>query len=70
VALVKPQFEVGQHGLSKGGIVRDEEARAIALAGIMDFAAALPGWILRGSMPSPISGGDGNQEFLLAAERP
>jgi 23S rRNA (cytidine1920-2'-O)/16S rRNA (cytidine1409-2'-O)-methyltransferase len=70
VVLVKPQFEVGQYNISKGGIVRDEEARAMALAGMMEFIAALPGWIVRGSMPSPISGGDGNQEFLLAAEKP
>ena len=69
VALVKPQFEVGRDGLSKGGIVRDEELRDASLAGIEEFIGAQAGWTVTGRMESPIAGGDGNREFLVAALR-
>ena len=69
VALVKPQFEVGRDGLSKGGIVRDEELRDASLAGIEEFIGAQAGWKVEGRMESPIAGGDGNREFLVAALR-
>ena len=69
VALVKPQFEVGRDGLSKGGIVRDEELRDASLAGIEEFIGAQAGWKIEGRMESPITGGDGNREFLVAALR-
>lgn len=69
VALVKPQFEVGRDGLGKGGIVRDGEARAAALAGIVKWLNALPDWTVLGTMESPIAGGDGNIEYLLAAQK-
>lgn len=68
VCLVKPQFEVGREGLGKGGIVRDGQAALSALARIEDQAEAL-GWRPIGRMPSPITGGDGNREFLMAARR-
>lgn len=68
VALVKPQFEVGREGLGKGGIVRDEAARARAVAGVEAFLAGA-GWRVLGSMPSPLPGKDGNQEYLVAARR-
>ncbi len=70
VALVKPQFEVGRDGLSKGGIVRDEELRDASLAGIEEFIGAQGGWTVTGRMESPIAGGDGNREFLVAAMKP
>jgi 23S rRNA (cytidine1920-2'-O)/16S rRNA (cytidine1409-2'-O)-methyltransferase len=69
VALVKPQFEVGQSGIGKGGIVRDAAARAGALKTIVDFVAATPGWRVLGTMESPIPGADGNIEYLLAASK-
>lgn len=69
VALVKPQFEVGREGVGKGGIVRDPTLREKALADVGDWLAAQEGWTLLGTMPSPIEGGSGNVEFLLAAAR-
>lgn len=66
VALVKPQFEVGRAGIGRGGIVRDEAAREACVVRILDRAAGL-GFASLGTMPSPIAGGDGNREILLAA---
>lgn len=67
VALIKPQYEVGRGGVKKG-IVRDASARAAACN---EIAAPLrgQGWRAREPIPSPISGGDGNWEYLLEAER-
>ncbi|MHB2166044.1 TlyA family RNA methyltransferase [Alsobacter sp. R-9] len=67
VALVKPQFEVGRQHLKKG-IVRDAAVREEACAGVSRIVETL-GWTVDGLMPSPIEGGDGNQEFLLAAHK-
>jgi 23S rRNA (cytidine1920-2'-O)/16S rRNA (cytidine1409-2'-O)-methyltransferase len=67
IALVKPQFEAGREAIGKGGIVRDAAARQAALARVRDFVAQQPGWTVIGEMPSPITGGSGNEEFLLAA---
>jgi 23S rRNA (cytidine1920-2'-O)/16S rRNA (cytidine1409-2'-O)-methyltransferase len=69
VALVKPQFEVGPERVGKGGIVRDEAAREDALQTVTAWLAAQPGWRVVGSIPSPITGGSGNVEFLLGAMR-
>jgi 23S rRNA (cytidine1920-2'-O)/16S rRNA (cytidine1409-2'-O)-methyltransferase len=64
VALVKPQFEVGRARIGKGGIVRDESARADALADVASSARRL-GFEVLGHTTSPITGGKGNIEFLL-----
>lgn len=69
LALVKPQFEVGRADVGKGGIVRDEAARARALAEIQAAASAL-GYEVLGSTTSPITGGKGNIEFLLHLRAP
>ena len=69
VALIKPQFEVGRPMVGKGGIVRDPEAQRLACAGVRDFLAA-SGWSVLGEAASPIAGGDGNAEFLIAARKP
>jgi 23S rRNA (cytidine1920-2'-O)/16S rRNA (cytidine1409-2'-O)-methyltransferase len=69
VALVKPQFEVGPARVGKGGIVRDEVAIAAARAGVRAFLQEA-GWSVLGEAASPILGGDGNAEFLIAARRP
>jgi 23S rRNA (cytidine1920-2'-O)/16S rRNA (cytidine1409-2'-O)-methyltransferase len=66
IALVKPQFEAGPAHVGKGGIVRDPGVRQKALA---DIAAWLP-WTTLDTMESPVTGGDGNREFLLAAVKP
>lgn len=63
VALIKPQFELSRSEVGRGGIVRDEVARARAVDKIRDFAAAV-GWSWRGVVDSPIAGADGNREFL------
>ena len=68
VALVKPQFEVGPAAVGKGGIVRDEGARAKALEDVCAFLAA-SGWTVMQRADSPIEGGDGNREFLVWARR-
>lgn len=69
VALVKPQFEVGPAKVGKGGLVTDPEARQAALEDVKAFLA-VSGWTVRETTDSPISGGDGNQEFLLWATNP
>ena len=68
VALVKPQFEAGRAAVGRGGVVRKEEDRQRAVARVRDFTEAQPGWTVLGVMPSPIEGGSGNREFLLAAQ--
>jgi 23S rRNA (cytidine1920-2'-O)/16S rRNA (cytidine1409-2'-O)-methyltransferase len=69
VALVKPQFEVGPAHVGKGGIVRDEDVRHAALADIAAWLSSVDGWSVAGTMESPVKGGDGNREFLLAARK-
>jgi len=69
VALVKPQFEVGRAAVGKGGIVRDDVARAGALRDVAAAAAQL-GFTVAGDTPSPITGGKGNIEFLLHLRAP
>lgn len=64
-ALIKPQFEVGRALVDKG-LVRDAAARQRACDDILAQLALL-GFTVRGVIPSPIAGGDGNQEFLVAA---
>lgn len=67
VALVKPQFEAGRGNVGKG-VVRDTltQREVVARIGVWLGAA---GWSVKGTTPSPITGGDGNVEFLLMAEK-
>ncbi len=67
-ALVKPQFEVGRERVGKGGIVRDEAARKDALDGVLAVAAEL-GLACLGTIASPITGAEGNIEFLAGFAR-
>jgi len=69
VALVKPQFEVGRDGIGKGGIVRDDALRLRALGDICAWLRDEIGWHVDGTMPSPVAGGDGNQEYLVGARK-
>ena len=64
IVLVKPQFEAGKGEVGKGGIVRDPVKRRRILESIEAFALR-SGYKVRGSIPSPVSGMSGNQEFLL-----
>ncbi len=63
VVLVKPQFEVGRERLGHGGVVRSAREHRRVLYEVRDHAESL-GLILLGAAPSPITGGDGNREFL------
>jgi 23S rRNA (cytidine1920-2'-O)/16S rRNA (cytidine1409-2'-O)-methyltransferase len=66
LALIKPQFEVGRGQVGKGGIVRDDAARAAAVEKVkVSFQTA--GLEVRGIILSPITGQDGNVEYLLYA---
>jgi 23S rRNA (cytidine1920-2'-O)/16S rRNA (cytidine1409-2'-O)-methyltransferase len=67
IALIKPQFEAGRAAL-KRGVVRDAAVQTAVCDDIAAFVAAL-NWRVLGVVPSPITGGDGNAEFLLGAVR-
>ncbi len=71
VALVKPQFEAGKAEADKGrGVIRDPAVQQAVLSEVTAFALTeLPGATLIGSMESPITGGDGNREFLLGLRK-
>ena len=69
-ALIKPQFEVGRGDVGKGGVVRDP---ALHQAVQDDIAAWLDqdmSWEVRGIVPSPITGPEGNKEFIIVADKP
>jgi len=68
VILVKPQFEAGREHVGKGGIVRDAAVHELAVGKVAACVRAL-GWQIAGTMPSPITGAEGNREFLLYAKR-
>lgn len=68
VALVKPQFEAGRDRVGKGGIVKDEAVRRETLADVAGWLEG-QGWTVRETTDSPITGGDGNAEFLLWAHK-
>jgi 23S rRNA (cytidine1920-2'-O)/16S rRNA (cytidine1409-2'-O)-methyltransferase len=69
VFLVKPQFEVGRAHVGKGGIVREAALARQAAEDIAAWLAAEMGWTVDGLVESPITGGDGNREFLLGARK-
>ena len=68
ICLVKPQFEAGPGQVGKGGVVKDAQVQARALADILGFLEQ-SGWALMGQADSPIAGGDGNREFLVWAQK-
>lgn len=69
VALIKPQFEVGKGQVGKGGVVRDPALHEAVCADITAWLNGLPGWAVRGVVPSPLLGPAGNREFLVGAAR-
>jgi 23S rRNA (cytidine1920-2'-O)/16S rRNA (cytidine1409-2'-O)-methyltransferase len=69
LALIKPQFEAGKAEVGKGGVVRDADVHARVCAEVAAWLAAQPGWRVAGVVPSPITGPEGNIEFLIAGVR-
>jgi 23S rRNA (cytidine1920-2'-O)/16S rRNA (cytidine1409-2'-O)-methyltransferase len=69
IVLIKPQFEVGRGEVGKGGIVRDEEKHTRVVDETNGFAASI-GLIVEGVIPSPITGAEGNKEFLACYSKP
>ena len=67
VALIKPQFEAGPGQVGKGGVVRDGGIHRAVCARVRNWWAALPGWTVLGVTDSPITGPEGNKEFLIGA---
>jgi len=67
LALIKPQFEVGKGRVGKRGVVRDPALHREVCARISSWLAARPGWTVLGIAESPITGPEGNREFLIAA---
>ncbi len=67
VALIKPQFEVGKGQVGKGGVVRDPAQHREVCDRIVGWLSGLPGWTVLGVTESPITGPEGNKEFLIAA---
>lgn len=69
LALVKPQFEAGRGEVGKGGVVRDPAVHQRVCDDAATWLAAQPGWTVTGVVTSPITGPEGNVEFLLAGVR-
>ena len=70
VALIKPQFEVRPDQVASGGIVHDPAVRQVTCATIASWLQTDQGWHVLGLCESPITGHDGNHEYLIAAQRP
>jgi 23S rRNA (cytidine1920-2'-O)/16S rRNA (cytidine1409-2'-O)-methyltransferase len=68
VALVKPQFEAGREEVGKGGVIRDPAVHERVCNAAMDWVAS-QGWTVLGVTQSPITGPEGNVEFLLGATK-
>lgn len=68
MALIKPQFEAGREAVGKGGVVRDPAVHHAVCDAVSAWFTA-QGWRVEGITPSPITGPEGNVEFLIAAQR-
>ncbi len=69
VALIKPQFEAGPGAVGGKGVVRDAAVHRAVCARVSKWWSGLPGWRVLGIVESPITGPEGNREFLIAASR-
>jgi len=67
IALIKPQFEVGRGQVGKGGVVRDPDLHRDVCERIENWFSGLAGWRVMGITESPITGPEGNKEFLIGA---
>ena len=70
VLLVKPQFEAGREAISKAGLLKDPDSAPAVAAELERWLVEDMGWQSLGLVPSPITGGDGNVEFLLGGRKP
>ena len=68
IALIKPQFEVGRGEVGKGGVVRDPALHSRVCDEVRGWLET-GGWGVQGIVPSPITGPEGNIEFLISAQR-
>lgn len=69
IALIKPQFEVAKDSVGAKGVVRDPELHREVCERVSAWLAAQPHWRVLGVTESPITGPEGNKEFLIAAQR-
>jgi 23S rRNA (cytidine1920-2'-O)/16S rRNA (cytidine1409-2'-O)-methyltransferase len=67
VALIKPQFEAGPEAVGRKGVVRDPAVHQAVCQRLGGWWSGLPGWRVLGVTESPITGPEGNREFLIAA---
>ncbi len=67
VALIKPQFEAGRTEVGKGGVVRDSAVHERVCVEVRSWIEEKPGWQVLGIETSPITGPEGNVEFLICA---
>jgi 23S rRNA (cytidine1920-2'-O)/16S rRNA (cytidine1409-2'-O)-methyltransferase len=65
IVLIKPQFEAGAAAVGSKGVVRDPAVHSAVCDRIVDWWSGLPGWTVAGVVESPITGPEGNKEFLL-----
>src|SRR3546814_3823811 len=68
VALIKPQFEAARHEIGKKGVVRDAAVHGRVCSDVRAWLEA-EGWTVLGLVESPITGPEGNVEFLIAAQK-
>ncbi len=69
IALIKPQFEAGPAQVGSKGVVRDPAVRQEVCDRVAKWWAGLDGWTVLGISESPITGPEGNHEFLIGARR-
>lgn len=69
IALIKPQFEVGRAAIGKGGLVKSENDRRRAVDAIRSGLETASDFAVKAVIDSPVEGGDGNREYLMAASR-
>jgi 23S rRNA (cytidine1920-2'-O)/16S rRNA (cytidine1409-2'-O)-methyltransferase len=67
IVLIKPQFEAGAASVGSKGVVRDPAVHQAVCARVMRWWAEQPNWTVAGVVESPITGPEGNKEFLLGA---
>lgn len=68
IALIKPQFQAGRAQVGKGGVVRDPAVHEAVCDEVRIWLDAQPGWAVRGIEESPVTGPEGNREFLICAD--
>ena len=69
IALIKPQFEAGPGAVGAKGVVRDPAVHAEVCERVQLWWSRLPDWRVLGIVESPITGPEGNKEFLIGAEK-